>query len=273
MAVLRSSPCLAALGVVFRTVIAAPLTITLNPTGDFEEATYVGSMYFKVTEPDTVGSSCENVPVTAGEQQIQCGGDITLDLSTQDELTISFKAPEGFEIEIDGPGRTRVEFQAKVPCGGDGEFKYQSFGGSTFTSPGSTEATPPQVLGSNTGVLNFNADSSFVELGRCDGCGGCEVYTRVQYDGPIDNARFTEISWTVKYNQSNVLDGPQTYRYGTETYCWIRDPNSGSGRRLSELNTFKLVPLGAASTDSAMTVHAFSSFLLLLVAGVAVLQG
>jgi len=184
------------------------LQIAMEPTADFDAASnWAGLMFFKVVSPNTTNQSCStscsgcSTPGIGWTPPMECGGDITLDLSIHTELEISFQAPSGYEIQIDGPERSRIEFQAKVPCGTSGfsAFKYQSIEGTNFA---------PVVAGSNVAGLAYNAASSFVEIGRCNGCDKCEVYTRVQYDGPVNNARFSKISWTVTYDSSNTLAGP-----------------------------------------------------------------
>jgi len=242
------------------------LQIAMEPTADFDAASnWAGLMFFKVVSPNTTNQSCStscsgcSTPGIGWTPPMECGGDITLDLSIHTELEISFQAPSGYEIQLDGPERSRIEFQAKVPCGPSGfsAFKHQSIEGTNFA---------PVVAGSNVAGLAYNAASSFVEIGRCNGCDKCEEYTRVQYDGPVNNARFSKITWTVTYDSSNTLAGPQTYYYGTDLYCWIRgatlarrlqDAGEGQGSASRELkaafagNEFKLVVAG----DNANTAQ------------------
>merc|ERR550525_43038 len=222
----------------------AAVTIELMPTADFNAANFPGAMYFKPVSPTTSNQRCNlDTPCSSCTPQTVCGGDIDLDLSSDSQLSFVWQAPVGKEIRIDGPERSRVEFQATVPCGtGDSSisFRYQDIEGTTFT---------PIVEGSNTGVLRYNADRSFVEIGKCAGCSKCEVYTRVQFDGPINDARFRRLMWTVPYNQANTLLGLQTYRYGTDLYCWIRGATlsrrlqgqTDGSRQLTNGNTFSLV--------------------------------
>mmetsp|Transcript_7874 Transcript_7874/g.12838 ORF Transcript_7874/g.12838 Transcript_7874/m.12838 type:complete len:293 (-) Transcript_7874:243-1121(-) len=241
-------------------IMAAKLTIELQPTGDFSAADWAGAMYFKVVNPVTTNLACSTtcdqctVPGAGWATQTNCGGNISFNLSAHDELEFIFSAPSGYEVQIDGPERSRLEFQAKVPCGSGGSdaYKYQDLQGSTFT---------PVATGSNTSMLTYNPSSSFVTLGKCMGCSQCEVYTRVQYDGPIAQARFSSISWTVSYNQSNTID-KETYYYGTDLYCWIRGATLAS-RRLQEDdvesaprelnafsgNSYKLIAVSSTSTS------------------------
>merc|ERR550525_658810 len=217
----------------------AAVTIELMPTADFNAANFPGAMYFKPVNPTPSSQQCN----LGTSSQTVCGGDIDLDLSSDSQLRFVWQAPVGKEIRIDGPERSRVEFQATVPCGtGDSSisFKYQDIEGTTFT---------PILQGSNTGVLMYNAGKSFVEIGKCAGCSKCEVYTRVQFDGPINDARFRRLMWTVPYDQSYTLLGLQTYRYGTDLYCWIRGATlsrrlqgqTDGSRQLTNGNTFSLV--------------------------------
>lgn len=228
------------------------LTIELIPAAtDFSAASFQGAMTFKVVNPATSNQSCAvEAPAPEATPQTVCGGNINLDLSADTEVSFVWQAPPGKEIRIDGPSRSRVEFQATVPCGpsnfSDEAFKYQEIPGTSFT---------PVVDGSSTSALSYNANASFVMMGKCAGCSECEVYTRIQYDAPVTDARLRKLVWTVPYDNKNTLTGPQTYRYGTDLYCWIRgaNPNRRLGqelaqsRQLAAVNTFSLVDDGATN--------------------------
>jgi len=118
-------------------------------------------------------------------------------------------------------------------------FKHQEISGTSFS---------PVVDGSNTVALTYNAGESFVEIGKCAYCDECELYTSIQFDGPINDARLRKLVWTVPYVQANTVPGPQTYHYGTDLYCWIRGAtlsrrlgDATESRQLAAGNVFSLV--------------------------------
>merc|ERR1711879_600134 len=92
----------------------------------------------------------------------------------------------------------------------------ENFGGHLFS--------PKAVGGTGLAGLTYNSEASFVFVGKYYDMGSgldvasemhCEIYTRVQFDGPVD-ALFEEISWNVSVNTTRML-GAATYAYGTET--------------------------------------------------------
>jgi len=63
----------------------------------------------------------------------------------------------------------------------------------------------------------------------------CLINTRLQFD-PNDgvlNLNFKTLTFSVSYDKDQVVVGEQNYEWGTNGYCWIRDPNNRR-RGLSE---------------------------------------
>jgi len=256
--------------------LTSAMSITMEPTykitQSIDQKMFAGMLLFQPVEPVGNGITCQNVTFPGGyESQINCGGELDIDLSADNSIRFTFQAPKGYEIYIDGEERSRIEFQATVPCesAADNEpidtsqpiplpdpVHYAEVEGSQIQ---------PTVIGSSTGFMsNYNADRSFVMLGRCAGCAECEIYTRIQVDPPIQKARFESISWTVSYDSSVVIQGPQNYSWGTELYCWIRGatiPEENRHRRTDPEpfagNTMGLVPAG---TSGAFALAASASW-------------
>ena len=87
--------------------------------------------------------------------------------------------------------RVRFEFQATVECG-DGS-PYQEIRGTEFTPVFEYVDGSPAMPG-------YDAENSGVNLGRCDGCGTCEIFAWLQFIGTaadaFDGVEFTSVSWT-----------------------------------------------------------------------------
>ena len=158
-----------------------------------------------VTSPTTTDAECRPNEYDATESV--CSGAFNLDLSTNDVISVSFKAPEGEELEISAAEKVRFEFQATVEnCG-----EFQEFSGSDVTV---------SLIGSDTSGLVV-ASESFLTLGKCDGCASCEIFTGIRFNGPVEKARLSDLTLTVSYDKNKVIEGVHTYTYGTAGYMWI----------------------------------------------------
>jgi hypothetical protein len=210
----------------------------LNVPTDLEDS--FGGWFFEPILPETsrtCGFRCpmgpdlyteETCPV---EGTTACGGNITVDLSAQtaqgtgiesNQLVFEWKADadETKFIAIDGTGRTRIEFQATYDCD-DQASTYQEILGADISYEFDFVERDSSVSHSYV----YNADSSFMDIGKCDGCGSCEIYTRLQFD-PMDGAlrlSFESLTFRATYDPSLVEAGDQTYRWGTGLYTWMRD--------------------------------------------------
>ena len=96
----------------------------------------------------------------------RCSGGITADLSANNKINFEWlaSADETKWLEVVGNGRTRIEFQAIYDC--PGVTTYQEISGADikweFEFVDNQGATQKYA---------YNAESSFVDLGKCDGCG------------------------------------------------------------------------------------------------------
>lgn len=170
-----------------------------------------------------------------------CGGSFLADLSTNDKISFSWEASSNDDkyISIKGNESTQVKFQAKYDCD---------------VSPGIVEGSDFQYtideygLDSSSNSYVFNAFESFVDLGKCDGCSECSIFTRLQFDpkdGVLD-LNLKSLKYSVEYNSSSVIQGEFDYKWSTSGYCWM----NGDG------NTYNLLDL---STDSPGTTSPTSS--------------
>jgi len=189
--------------------------------------------------------SCGGTPTDCDcDLETVCGGSFLADLSTKDTINFSWEASSNDDkyISIKGSERTRVEFIAEYDCdvspgvveirGSDIEYSIHSIEGIGL------------VASSNSYV--YNAEKSFVILGKCDGCSECEIFTRLQFDpkdGVLD-LNLKSLKYGVEYDSSSVIQGEFDYKWSTLTYCWMRG------------NTYNLLDL---STDSPGTTSPTSS--------------
>ena len=135
-------------------VVHSQVEIVLGPVegSGFVSAQIEGGPYYMyVTSPTTTDAECRPDEYDATESV--CSGAFNLDLSTNDVISVSFKAPEGEELEISAAEKVRFEFQATVEnhCG-----EFQEFSGSDVTV---------SLIGSDTSGLVV-ANESFLTLGQ-----------------------------------------------------------------------------------------------------------
>eukprot|EP00516_Mucochytrium_quahogii_P002399 CAMPEP_0203760208 /NCGR_PEP_ID=MMETSP0098-20131031/13558_1 /ASSEMBLY_ACC=CAM_ASM_000208 /TAXON_ID=96639 /ORGANISM=" , Strain NY0313808BC1" /LENGTH=290 /DNA_ID=CAMNT_0050653685 /DNA_START=121 /DNA_END=993 /DNA_ORIENTATION=+ len=222
------------------------------------------ALQMTIVQPEA-NTTCVNAENTDGQMDLSCQGTVGVDLSDIDIMQFSFQAGPGKAIALNGPDRTRFEFQAKVPCGKGtpisltptiGEYcteqqpncafaEYQDIKGNTFQ---------PKIEGRNVTGFKYNADKSFVTIGRCEGCATCEIFTRLQFDGPVSNVEFESVTWSAKVDKAKTIKGRQTYSFGTDTYMWIRNPTS-PGMKQSEPTPTNLVQLSVNTGTENNTIE------------------
>ena len=107
-----------------------------------------------------------------------CGGTIPVDLSSNDKISFHWHASSNDTkyISIKGNERLRVEFQAIfLPCNVEYE---QEIHGSDITF----EFDDAGLESVSAQKYTYNADESFLILGKYDGSSECEIFTRLQLD-------------------------------------------------------------------------------------------
>lgn len=194
------------------------------PTGTYAEGSVGQSLMYMIPDdpsPESVTTETVTDEFT-GEELEEVQGLLTFEL--EDTLTISFTSGSpSKEIKISGDGRLRLEFQAVVDC-----------------STEAVQSPTPTVTfqGSNTvsAEAQYNAENSFLDVGRCEGCGQCEIYTRLEFDAPQD-MQFSAISWTVDLEPSILpaeQQGEVSYTIGSNLYMWIRSPDNENSKRATQ---------------------------------------
>jgi hypothetical protein len=182
-------------------------------------------LFFHVEVPATFpGCDKECDAADLNDCNVICGGVISsLDLSEYNRIEFAFAAPEGNEILIvsdPDADRVRVEFQALAECDPSVAVGLLEKDGFDFEGG---------VYGSDTEQLmnSFVHESSFVTIGRCEGCDFCEIFTRVEFsgNGTSISGLVSKLVWSVKVDGSLFgATGSLDYHYGTDTYSWIRTP-------------------------------------------------
>jgi hypothetical protein len=209
---------------------AEKLSLKLEPALDFHavlvDDDFDDLLLFRVVEPVGSEATCEEVTnqFDPTEMYTVCGGSFPLDLSMYDGIEISYEAPEGQEIRITTSGedsfRVRVEFEAETDCD---TTAFVNLNGDSFI---------PEIVGSNVSALtsNYAAGDSFIQVGKCDGCGSCAIFTRIQFSAATSfSGSISKISWSMDYESSTFSGlGEQVFTYDTDGYNWIRTPFNGA---------------------------------------------
>ena len=151
-----------------------------------------------------------------------CGGTIPIDLASGNELKFVWEASSDNDkyISVTGTSRTEVEIRLTIQ---DCRAPYQRIHGSNVTI----------VIDGLDGIeqkFTYDPESSFVDLGSCDGCGDiCDVFTRMVFN-PNENGvldmKFTTLTFTAGYDNTKVTD-ETSYTWDTDR-TWIQQPEGGS---------------------------------------------
>lgn len=260
--------CLLLLAAVIGSAHSDDIVISLEPLLDVPDKDFAG-FYFKPYQPEASSSCFEICPCKSNNEQRNltdcfcgsenvCGGEFDLDLEGSGEMKFEWSASSDNSkfITIEGTGDTRIEFQATFDCGShDGEYMYQEIEGATITP--NFEFVTEDGFDDPDGATQsyqYNAGASFLDLGMCDGCGDCEIYTRLQFDpkGGKLALNFKAISYTFSYDDSNVVPGTNEYYWGTDKYCWMRDSRNRKDRKQrSTDNTYEIKVLPNVSTTTS----------------------
>jgi len=242
--------------------LAADVVIAMMPMNlsDVEVEEFAGFYFEPYSPTPAVARSCydycpcsgtprENISSCECDVAKVCGGDIAVDLSAGTTIEFDWVASsdESKYITIDGTGRTRIEFQATFDCGSDASPPFQEILGADITY----EVDAFDRDGSSQSYI-YNPSASFVTLGKCDGCGSCEIYTRLQFDPEAGGLKmsFKGIKFSVTYDASNVVADEQVYQWSTSGYCWMRDSQERrqlGGRLLAEDNVYAILELPSST--------------------------
>ena len=210
------------------------LQIVLEPAPDFNEAIGENDLIFlRVVSPAINDEQCQE-KCTGWESEgetcpIACGGTIpSIDLEDYDGIEVMYQSPESKEIFIVGEldeyfSRVRFEFSAQVDCD------------STGYLDASGDQLSVDIQGSDTDLLVSVLDlsQSFISAGKCDGCGSCEIFTRLEFGGTEEfSGKISSIKVSTNPGVYIGADfsglGPLDYYYDTEGYSWIRSNFVGS---------------------------------------------
>ena len=198
---MRATTALALIG-----CTTAAKLIQLGPgdyPGAFDNANTDTSLKLQVNYLGTAATPVANVDLPMVEFEGYDGGaryksniSVSLDDDSSLKLAMYAGAAKKFAVrDLSGEDyqEVRFEFQAKVECGDGSPFMYQEIRGAEFTPVFEYVDGSPAMPG-------YDAESSGVNLGRCDGCGTCEIFTRLQFTGTAADAfngvEFTSVSWT-----------------------------------------------------------------------------
>ena len=160
-----------------------------------------------------------------GDARYKSNISVSLDDDSSLKLAMYAGAAKKFAVrDLSGEDyqRVRFEFQAKVECG-DGS-PYQEIRGTEFTPVFEYVDGSPAMPG-------YDAENSFVSLGRCDYCGTCQIFTRLQFTGTAADAfngvEFTSVSWTAS-RSSLSKDGRAAMRGATPacSHSWLSSQGS-----------------------------------------------
>lgn len=248
--------------------LCAAVTISFMPLESPLLPNFAG-FYFQPIEPTpTTATTCTNQfcsctswGMTCPDQcpyEDGCSGNFDLDLTTSSEITFSWKASDDDTkwIEVSGSDRSRIEFQAIFDCP-DGS-PYQDIAGADITFEFEfvdNQGLPQQYV--------YDPAESFIDLGKCDGCGHCEVYSRMQFSPMASstlNLYFKSFSWTASYDNTNVIAENNNYYWGTDKYCWVRNPDRRTERRMLTENVYlihelaDLVPGSGGNSASSKSI-------------------
>lgn len=167
-------------------------------------------------EPDTT-TTCDC------DFETKCGSSFLADLSSGTSIVFHWDASSDNTkyISIQGTQRTRVEFQGTVPCDSDGP----TVGFVEIQGDAIQFEIDAEGIGNLSQSFVYSPGDSFVSLGKCDGCGACEIYTRLQFDpkdGVLD-LKLKSLTFSGDYDSAGVIQGEHEYEWSTLGYCWMRD--------------------------------------------------
>ena len=235
---------------------ANTIEIKLKPYADLD---WRNKILFEPYVPSPiVSASCSNkcpcsfTPYDEGVCQcgieMACGGTIPIDLASGNELKFVWEASSDNDkyISVTGTSQTRVEIRLTIQ---DCTAPYQLIHGSNVTI----------VIDGLDGIeqkFTYDPESSFVDLGSCDGCGDiCDVFTRMVFN-PNENGvldmKFTTLTFTAGYDNRKVTD-ETSYTWATDSYTWIWQPEGGSIKLLDMLAGYSTptpVPVGGAPSNA-----------------------
>ena len=229
------------------------IEIKLKPYADLD---WRNKILFEPYVPSPiVSASCSNkcpcsfTPYDEGVCQcgieMACGGTIPIDLASGNELKFVWEASSDNDkyISVTGTSQTRVEIRLTIQ---DCTAPYQLIHGSNVTI----------VIDGLDGIeqkFTYDPESSFVDLGSCDGCGDiCDVFTRMVFN-PNENGvldmKFTTLTFTAGYDNRKVTD-ETSYTWATDSYTWIRQPEGGSIKLLDIEEPWEVEETSPLSTDT-----------------------
>eukprot|EP00039_Didymoeca_costata_P019165 m.336486 g.336486 ORF g.336486 m.336486 type:complete len:339 (-) comp17866_c0_seq1:928-1944(-) len=254
-------------------VMAQDLAISMKPMVTVpDNIDKFAGFYFQPYEPTpSVDANCyETCPCSMDPKNTTgcfcdvenvCGGEVPLDLESNSKIIYHWDASSDDKkyISIKGQGRTRIELEMKYDCGSQqGPYKFLEYDGTSMnysfefvTSDGYEDAD------GSAQSYQYNSGRSFVEFGKCDGCGSCLLSTRLQMDPGSDgnlNLNFKSLTFSVSYDNTKVVSGTHDYEWSTSGYCWMRDSNKRREARSSQ-NVYEIKEL-PTGTQPAVTTAA-----------------
>lgn len=223
---------------------------TLNSIVGYDDLLYFEPYFPLPSEATLCAEECPcffpgNPTCDCGLETV-CGGGIPLDLSSGSDLMFRWEATapgddEAKFISITGNDRTEVELRLHIPnC----QSAFQDIDGADISfeiDDAGLDATQRYT---------YNPGESFLALGTCDdGCAQeCDIFTRVQFDpdesGVLD-MKFRRLSIGAAYDPQNVVEGEREYKWSTNSYLWMRQPEGGSIELLPAS-----APMAEASTST-----------------------
>jgi len=261
--IMRAMAAVCALLLVGQAVEATTMRFTLKPTTQLGSSasnfpTFNDIMYMKLVDP-AVATTC--VPDNRyGDNQTNCGGNITVDLTGVTTLEFSFEAQTGYQIELSLTDRSRFELQLSnmnsAMSGTMNTCAANTYLDASGQGSGNT-GWIPTLTGASTSGMTYNAGSSFVAAGRPASdptaigydSGFCEINTRLQFDGPVTGT-FTQVLWSVPVSTAFTAGQPMSMRFGTDLYCWIRTP-SKKGQAGDKAGTIRIRPVSPSPVPAA----------------------
>jgi len=175
-----------------------------------------------------------------------CNGTLAVDLSKDSSITFEWVASDSSSskyISLRGAGQDAVNFEFLAQFACDGAVPKQAIDGDKVSV--SFDFIPNAAVGE----FSYNQGLSFIDFEKFGG--NCRISSVMQFGaGPSGelNLDITRASFTVNYNNTNVVQGSQLYSIGTSKHNWI---NFGSTASDSTIYSIKSLPVDASSPTTA----------------------
>jgi hypothetical protein len=152
---------------------------------------------FNLKHADAASMQCDTT--TDGHPLMPtCSGTSDFDLAAHSVLEILYQVGDAnHELCLVGTDRSRFEFEFKTPC--PNGIVYQSYEGAQIGV---------SFHGSQTAGIVLDPSNTFIEIGQCDGCSMCSVFTRLQIDPPV-NITISNVLLSVPINRAQAMTAAQ----------------------------------------------------------------